>query len=217
MPAIETLSWAGKSGWGWNVHLARLPSGGLFVYSPSWLGDDTFAQIEKHGRPEVLFCPNNVHHVTLERFRERWPQAMACASKGALPRLLKHGHAGLRDAAEAPLPQGAKLLVSEGTKNGETFLSLAGEWIVCDAFVNFTSPITGLTGLILKQMRIAGGLGIGSLVLWFAVADQARYREWLLGQLEAEKPRAMHFSHGSVYDAPDLPERIRAIAAERLG
>ena len=82
-----------------DVHLVRLPSGGLFVYSPSWLGDDTFARIEKHGTPEVLFAPNAYHHVSLEKFRARWPQALAYASSPSLPRLLKKGHPNLHDAA----------------------------------------------------------------------------------------------------------------------
>ena len=214
---IETLEYAAGSGWGWNVHLLRLPSGGLFVYSPAWLGDDTFAQIEKHGAPEVLFAPNNVHHMSLEKYRAKWPKAMACASKRALPRLVKHGHPGLRDAAEAPVPEGGRLLVSEGTRNGETILSAGGEWIVCDAFTNFQRPVTGITGLVLKQLRITGGLGIGSLFRWFAVTDKPKYRSWLFEQLDREKPRAMHFSHGVRYDAPDLIEQVKSIANERLG
>jgi hypothetical protein len=216
MSSITTLEYAAGSGWGWNVHLLRLPSGGLFLYSPAWLGDDTFAQVEKHGAPEVLFAPNNVHHLSLEKFREKWPKAMACASKPALPRLLKHGHDGLRDVADAPLPEGAKLLVSEGTRSGETFLSVGGEWIVADALVNFTRPITGFTGLILKQLHISGGLGIGSLFCWFSVTDKATYKSWLFEQLDQDKPKALHFSHGSRYDAPDLIERIKSIANDRL-
>jgi hypothetical protein len=72
---------------------------------------------------------------------------MACASKGALPRLSKHGHSGLRDAAETPLPDGARLLAAEGVDNGETILSIGGEWIFCDAFINFQRRITGFPGV----------------------------------------------------------------------
>jgi hypothetical protein len=216
MAEIVTLAYAGQSGWGWNVHLARLPSGGLFVYSPAWLGDDTFAQVEKHGTPEVLFAPNNVHHLSLEKFRERWPKAIACAATPALPRLSKLGHEGLRDVAEAPLPEGAKLLVSEGTRSGETFLSLDGAFIVADAFVNFQRPISGFTGLILKQLKISGGLGIGSLFCWFSVADKAKYKSWLFEQLDREKPKRFRFSHGAPFSEPDLVDRIKSLANDRL-
>jgi hypothetical protein len=164
----------------------------------------------------VLFAPNNVHHMSLEKYRAKWPAAMACASRPALARLARHGHPGLRDAAEAPLPEGAKLLVSEGTRSGETFLSVGGEWIVCDGFVNFQRPVTGFTGMILKQLRITGGLGVGSLFCWFAVTDKPRYRSWLVEKLDREKPRVMHFSHGVPCDAPDLIDRIKAIANDRL-
>jgi hypothetical protein len=216
MSSIVTLEYAAQSGWGWNVHLLRLPSGGLFVYSPAWLGEDGLAQVEKHGTPEVLFAPNNVHHLALEKYREKWPKAIACASKPALYRLSKHGHEGLRDAAEAPLPEGARLLVAEGTRSGETILSVGGEWIVADAFVNFQRPISGFSGLILKQLRISGGLGIGSLFCWFSVTDKPKYKSWLFEQIDREKPKVMRCSHGVPYGEPDLVERIKSIADERL-
>jgi len=214
---IETLSYANKSGWGWNVHLARLPSGGLFVYSPSWLGDDTFAQVERHGTPEVLFAPNGVHHVSLEKFRARWPKAVACASAPALRRLSKQGHAGMIDATQAPSPSGAKLLVPEGLAGGETFLSVGGEWIVCDAFCNFERHVTGVTGAVLRWLRVAtGGLSVGSLFKWFVCKDPKRYVAWLEDAVAREKPQTVHFSHGVAMSAADVGQRLVAEARHRL-
>ncbi len=37
-----------KSGWSLNMHVVPLPDGGTLVYSPTWLGDETFERIEAH-------------------------------------------------------------------------------------------------------------------------------------------------------------------------
>ena len=213
---IETLEYVEKAGWGWNVHLLRLPSGGLFVYSPTWLGPDTFARVEQHGTPEVLFAPNHFHHLALERYRDRWPRAVACASRGALPRLEKQGHRGLRDAAEAPLPDGMRLLVSEGTRSGETIASVQGQWIVCDAFVNFTRPITGLPGVAMRLIRIASGLSISEIFKRIVVKDRAAYKRWLFEQLARDQPKTVHFSHGAPLTGDDVAARLRAVVDRRL-
>ena len=214
---IETLAYANRSGWGWNVHLARLPSGGLFVYSPAWLGDDTFAQIEKHGTPEVLFAPNHVHHISLEKYRQRWPKAVACASKRALKRLGQQGHPGMVDAAEAPLPAGARLLATEGTNSGETILSVDGEWITADAFCNFEKRVTGVTGAVLRLLQVStGGISVGRLFEWFVCKDPRRYCAWLQEQVDAEKPKKIYFSHGVPASGPDVGARLVAEAKRRL-
>jgi hypothetical protein len=214
MPAFTQLEFVGKSGASWNVHLARLPSGGLFVYSPSWLGDDTFAQIEKHGTPEVLFAPNAYHHVSLEKFRARWPDAIACASAHSLERLTKKGHPGLRDAATAPLPTDGKLLVAESA--GETFLKVSDELLVCDAFANFTRPITGIVGLAMKLFHVTGGVAIGSPFKHFIVSDRAKYKAWLLSMLDREQPKTIHFSHGEPITGPDVVHRLETATNARL-
>lgn len=216
MARIDTEEYVAPSGWGWNVHLVKLPSGGLFVYSPAWLGDDTFERIARHGTPEVLFAPNSVHHLSLEKFRARWPQAMACASKGALPRLSKHGHPALRDAAEAPLPDGARLLVAEGVDNGETIFSVGGEWIFCDAYINFQRRITGFPGFALRRLKIGHGLGIGGLFKMFVVKDRAAYKRWLFAELDRAPPTTVHFSHGAPIGGPDVVARLKKLANERL-
>jgi len=164
----------------------------------------------------VLFAPNNVHHMSLERFRARWPQAMACASKGALPRLSKHGHSGLRDAAETPLPDGARLLAAEGVDNGETILSIGGEWIFCDAFINFQRRITGFPGFALRRLKIGHGLGIGGLFKMFVVKDRTAYKRWLFAELDRAPPTTVHFSHGAPIGGPDVAARLKNLAKERL-
>lgn len=126
------------------------------------------------------------------------------------------GHAGLVDAATVPLPEGARLLVAEGASSGETFLSLGGEWIVCDAFTNFERPVTGVLGLALTLMRIRHGLSLGNTFKWIVLRDRERYRKWLFSELDRDPPRKLHFSHGAPLEAPDLAEKLRALTSARL-
>jgi hypothetical protein len=212
--AFVKLEFVGPSGASWNVHLARLPSGGLFVHSPAWLGDDTFAQIEKHGTPEVLFAPNAYHHVSLEKFRAKWPAAMACASAHSLPRLTKKGHPNLRDASEAPLPANGKLIVAEHAD--ETFLKVGDELLFCDGFLNFTRPITGFVGLVMRLFHVSGGLTIGTPFKHFGIPDRAKYKQWLFAMLDREQPKTVHFSHGDPISGPDVIQQLKAVANRRL-
>ena len=224
------------AGWGRNMVLVRLPSGGLLVHSPVWNGEETRALVEAVGRPEILWAPNHFHHLSLPRFRTEWPQAIAAASRGAIPRLTKKGHAGLRpvDELAGNLPAGARFLAGPGVKSGEVFLSLPGDggdtysasgapylrrgptWIVCDAFFNMTTPVSGATGWFLRVTKTTPGLSLGQTFRWLALSDEKAYRAWLLETLAAERPRRVVFSHGALLDEPDTTHRLRALAEARL-
>ena len=210
------------AGWGRNMVLVRLPSGGLLVHSPVWDGDETRSLVEAIGRPEILWAPNHFHHLSLPRYRAAWPEALATASPGALARLTRKGHAGLRpvDEASGRLPAGARLLAGPGLKNGEVFLSLPGDggptWIVCDAFFNVTVPVTGPMGWFLRATRTTPGLALGQTFRWLAISDERAYRAWLLDTLAAERPRRLIVSHGAPLDGPDTTDRLIALAQARL-
>src|SRR5215470_6123036 len=112
------------------MFVVPLRDGGTLIYSPTWLGDDTtFARVETLGTPRVLLAPNHFHHLSLARFRARYPEAVAVAAKSALPRLEAKGHRGLRDVMEVEglLASGSRVLCPEGLRCGETWLSLADE------------------------------------------------------------------------------------------
>lgn len=196
------------------MHLVRLAGGGVLVHSPTWLGEDTFERVSAIGEPRVLFAPNHFHHLSLQRFRERWPDAVAVASEAALPRLRDKGHEGLGglESASALLPPGATWLRCEGTKSGEAWLSVprgAGRaWIVCDAFFHVTRPLSGMTGLALRALAVAPGLRVSRTFRWLAVRDRAAYRAWALEKIAREAPSELHVSHGETLAAADLPARL---------
>ena len=140
--AVVQLDRTLASGWTLGMFLVPLGGGALLVHSPTWLGAKTFDAVEAHGRPSILVAPNHYHHLSLGRYRERYPEAVAVASPQALPRLISKGHRGVEpvEAVAGRLPEGFRILIPDGLKTGEVFLSLPGPdgrtWVVTDAFFN---------------------------------------------------------------------------------
>ncbi|HTB78162.1 MAG TPA: hypothetical protein VK762_33185 [Polyangiaceae bacterium] len=124
------------------------------------------------------------------------------------------------EEATSLLPTGACWLECEGTRAGETFLSLALEgrrvWLACDAFFNIVRPTTGPIGVIMRALKGAPGLSIGQTFKWLALKDTTAYRSWLLEALDRERPTEMWLSHGETVAGDDLPERLTALAKRRL-
>jgi hypothetical protein len=215
---------AGRSGWPINMFVLPLRGGGTLVHSPTWLGDDsTFARVEREGVPRVLFAPNYFHHLSLARFRARYPDAIAAAGRSALPRLAAKGHRGLRDIAELAdlLPEGTRLLPCEGLRTGESWLSFEDHCgqrtlLVSDAFFHVERPVTGFAGFFLRRMATLPGLRIGDTFRWMAIRDRSTYRRWAIDTVAREAPRRLVVSHGEDLAGDDLVDRLVAVLEARL-
>ena len=173
-----------------------------------------FEQIEALGRPRVLVAPNHFHHMSLPRYRERYPDAWAVAAPGALARLGRKGHAGLRPCADVQplLPAGTHFLLPEGLKNGEAWLSFddAGvrTWLVGDAFFNVIRPVTGVFGVAVRLLDVSPGLKLGRTFRWVGIRDTEAYRSFVREAAERERPAKLAFCHGDPLPAADIGERL---------
>lgn len=222
MTGITRAHRVDRYGWEVGMHVVPVGGGRSLVYSPTWTGEGTFERVLEVGEPAVLLAPNHFHHLSLKRFRERFPEARAVTSAAAMPRLLRQGHAGVAPASESRslLPNHARFLETPFTKSGETFFSFEGEdgrtWLVCDAFFNVERPVTGVLGVLLRSLNTTPGLRVGRTFRWLAVSDRRRYLDWLEGVLREESPRAIHFAHGEPMRAADLPERLLDAARRGL-
>jgi hypothetical protein len=211
------------SGWEVGMHVVSLPGGASLVFSPTWHGEGTFERVLASGEPAVLVAPNHYHHLSMKRFRARFPAARAVSSATAAPRLTRQGHEGLGAVTDVAslLGSGARLSEAPFTKNGELLLSLETEhgrtWVVCDAFFHVTRPTTGAMGLALRMLSTVPGLRVGRTYRWLAVADRARYLDWMTGLLSEERPKAIHFAHGEPLVADDLPDQLLEAARAGLG
>ena len=205
------------SGWPTVMHVVRLYRDELLIHSPTWIDDATFDEIAKLGTPRMLFAPNHFHHLSLARYRERFPKAIVVASADAIPRLHAKGHEDIRSTFEVSLPPDIRWLLPSGTKSGEAWISVDGEagptWIVGDAFFNEHSPVTGFEGSLLKMLSITPGTRLGATFKYLCVRDRKKYKQWTLEALEREKPSRMLMCHGDALNehvAPRLSELLHS-------
>ena len=218
-PGVFVLERYDDSGWGWNVVAVRNASGGLLLYSPSSLGEDTFARIDAlGGEVQALLVPNHFHNLALKRFRERYPKAKALASRGGWKRLARNGHDGLGPSEDALpfLPPDSRVLESEGMKTGEVWLSLPSTsgrvLLVGDSFMNRMRPTKGVTGFVVETvLGIGVGLSLSRTLHFLHIADKARYQDWARATVTREGPTTLVVTHGEPLTASDLTARLLAL------
>lgn len=70
-----------------RMGVVRLPSGGLWVWSPVGLDDELAAQVDSLGPVQHLVEPNKIHHLALAAWKKRWPHARLYAPPGLAERI----------------------------------------------------------------------------------------------------------------------------------
>lgn len=220
-------------GWPLRSVAVLLDRTGLVVVSPTRgldvaHGDGRHAAVEAivgHAGPvRYLLAPNHYHHLGIPEWLAACPGAMAVATPAARKRLAKkHDDVawGEIDELAGGLAPDTRLLVPEGTANGEAWIEIErGDervWIVSDAFFNVSEIPGGFVGLFVRATQTGPGLRLGQTWKYMALADRARYRDWLLARLAAAPPTTLVPSHGDIARGADLGERLAAIVRERLG
>jgi hypothetical protein len=205
--------------------LVRLDGGELLAYSPTrGMSDETHAAIASLGRVAFLVCPNHFHFMGVREWKRRYPDAVVCASPRATVRLAKKAAVPPDPAAwerlGRALPAHVRLLVPEGTRNGEVWIELDDArgpvWVVCDAWFHISHHLGGVLGLLCRVLRITGGLQVGLSWKWLACHPKP-YRAWALAALAERRPTLLVPSHGDVVDGDDVPARLRAALVATLG
>ncbi len=219
--ALESFN---KGGFSLRTTALCLRDGGVLLASPTrGLGDAAHEELAALGTPSLLLAPNHFHHLGLGEHRERYPEARVVASAVAAPRLRKKTgfDVATLDEARARLPDGVGIVEPAGTRSGETWLSVSTArgtaWVVSDAFFNLPSLPRNMFGLALRATGTGPGLRIGRTYTALAVGDKRAYGAWLSGMLDRSPPSLLVPGHGDVLEGPDLAERLRALAAARLG
>ena len=214
LPNVRIATRTEPSGWSFNTILLSIGDS-LAVYSPTRkLGDDAHVRIREIGNPRHLIAPNHFHHLGLNEWKERYPDAAVFARSQALPRLTKmYPSLGIRPMEELDLSLTAAVswIEPRGTKNGEVWLRTQDAWIVGDAFSNVPA-VRGVTGLVLRLTNAAPGLKISRIWAPIHLADPAEYKSWLLEELGSRPPAWLIPAHGDPISGPDLSDRLRALA-----
>jgi hypothetical protein len=218
MVDIHRFEKVAKSGWCWNMHAVPLPDGGLLVHSPTWLGEGTFERLEALGTPRVLFAPNHYHHLSLGRFRERYPEAVTVARRDALPRLRKQGHDGVQPLDEVTTALGASLAWHEpaGVKNGEAWLVAGDTLLVCDAFFNVERPLRGAMGWALELLAVAPKLRISRTFEWLCIRDKHAYAAWTADFFARTELRRLLPSHGEPVTSENLAQTLTSLVRQHF-
>lgn len=216
VPGVQEHRKLLESGWSLRTIAVELKRGGHAVFSPT-RGVDP-GDLDAH----YLVSPNHYHYLGVPEWSARYPDARIVATHDACPRLqskLDRPVHPLGDL-ESELDDGTRLLVPEGTSNGEVWVEIdrgsERTWIVCDAFFNEPKNPSGFFGFGCRMTGTTPGLRIGNTWLWMHLGKRAVYKQWLEARL-AEKPvTRLVCSHGDVIEHPDLGARLLDLAKERL-
>jgi len=193
--------------------------GGTVVYSPTWLGDDTFDRVEALGKPLLLFAPNHYHNLSLGRFHARYPDVPVAAGARALDRLKRKTKLDIQPIASlAPTIQGARFLECDGAKSGDTWvLDDDGALVVGDAFFNAPGPMRGFEGWAVRMIKAAPGLSVGVTFTQLVLDNTAKFLAWTHSTLETAPVKRVLFCHGDPLEGESPASRLRARATERIG
>jgi hypothetical protein len=188
----------------------------LMVVTPGRLDDARMAALAEWGEPAVLVAPNHFHHLGLRPWVERFPAAKVVAHERAIPRLRKQ----VRGVEFAPLesvalPAGVRFLCPPGARTGETWLSVdlpdgGIGWFVTDAILNETRLPPGLVGWVMWAIGFRTGLMTNPAFKRFFVPSKAKYKAWVLEQLERERPVLFVPAHGQILRGAEVVERLGA-------
>ncbi len=85
-----------------RMAVVLLSGGGVWVWSPIALTDKLASSIETIGPVRHIVSPNKIHHLFLQEWANRWPDARLYAPPGLARRMPEvHFHAELRDEPES--------------------------------------------------------------------------------------------------------------------
>lgn len=198
-----------------------LGSGSVCVYSPvPKAGQNALQFLSSIGTP-ILLAPNAFHTLGLPEHAAAFADAKVVASGRASGRIHKKTGLVVHDlnALRQRLPAHVAILELPPIRNGEVWLSVRSgghcAWIVCDGFLNLHRTPSGAFGMLLKVLRMGPGLSISATFKWM-LKNRAEYRDWLLAQIERDRPTILIPSHGQNINDPNLPARLRDLVHARL-
>ena len=196
------LHW-GYAGWTMpfptRMTVVRLPSGEVWLHSPTHPDEDLIAQIDKLGPVAHLVSPNKIHHVTLGPWSARYPDARVWASPGVRERSQVAFTDELGDRAPPGWQGCIEQRIAHGSKAMEEviFFHMPSRTLVlADLIENFEmSRLSGwLNRLLARIARVNDARPPLDLQLSFlgGKREMRKTVEWML----ASKPDRIVIAHG---------------------
>ncbi|HIG44663.1 MAG: DUF4336 domain-containing protein [bacterium] len=165
-----------------RMAVAQLSDGGLWVWSPVALTDELVSSIEAIGPVLHIVSPNKIHHLFLQEWLERWPDACVYASPGLARRKPEvHFDADLTDEPEPAWAASIDQVIFRGSLAMEEVVFFHKEsctTIVCDLIQRHAQEkMSGWKG---KLMQLDGLVGVNG----------STPREWRASFLSRRPARA---------------------------
>ncbi|MEZ4296108.1 MAG: hypothetical protein R3B70_14135 [Polyangiaceae bacterium] len=202
-----------------RMAVVGLGAGELLVVSPGRsVRDGRFEEMAAWGKPRFLLAPNHFHWAGIRQWKERFPEVTVVAHPTAFRRLRKKmPEIEIQDlsALTAALPQGVRVFGPAMAKQGETWISVkTGQgtaWFVTDALINEEELPGGALGLLMRALGFRTGLINNPFFRRFFLKGRSEYREWLLAELDRDKPVLFVPSHGTVLRGAEVHAQLRAV------
>lgn len=193
-----------------NCFAARLPNGQMLVASPSCRTPEAaFTELLEFGEVGAVVAINGFHHLGLEPWRERFPNARFFAPASAIARIRKKS--GFRGKLE-PLTAAASLFSDDvrvaelpSTRMGETYAFARIEggyaWYTSDLVANLERlPPNPFAAFLFKSTKSAPGLRIFRLAAKLMLKEPKRAYAEIAGSMRAHMPRVLVPGHGAAID-----------------
>ena len=220
-PSLPALTLTYSFGPGIANALALTVEGGVVLVSPPTNPTDAvFAEIEKRGPVRALIAPNGFHHLGLNAWKERAPNAPIFAPAQSIARIEKKSKlTGIRPLADAADIVGKRieLIDMPHYKTGEVLVRWPIDggwaWYVTDVVMNITKPLKGLFGMIFRTTRSTPGLRRNAIAGAFMLKDKRALYAWLAEQADKTPPKLLVMCHGEHVRPADPAREVRAALA----
>lgn len=147
-----------------RMAVAKLSSGALWIWSPIALSNELAAAMEALGPVRHIVSPNKIHHLFLQAWAQRWPEARLYAPPGLVAKRPDlRFHAELGDAPDVAWASDIDQVVFRGSFALEEvvfFHDASRTAIVGDLIQRFDqSTLSGWKGMLMKLDGLVGERG----------------------------------------------------------
>lgn len=143
---------------------ARLSDGGVWIWSPVALTDELADAVDALGPVRHIVSPNKIHHLFLQAWHERWPEARIYAPPGLARRKPElHFDAELLDEPDPAWAKDIDQVIFRGSMAMEEvvfFHRASRTAIVCDLIQRFDpNKLKGWKGMLMRADGLVGEHG----------------------------------------------------------
>ncbi len=185
-----------------------IPGGVLVASPPCRAAESVIRAMDEFGGVRALVATNAFHHLGLQAWKARYPDAAIFAPAQSIARLAaKTGLSGIRPLAEAGALLGERVSLTDMPhyKTGETLVRIRAAdglaWYVTDVILNLAElPAHSVVGLVFRFSGSAPGLRLNRIAPLFMVKDRKALWGWITAEAERDCPRWLIPAHGDLVD-----------------